>query len=302
MKIQTLQSILALAMSLNMVTASAATAAIGTVLTPGAFRVDNATVSGNATLFEGTVLETAIASSSIQLNNGARVALAPASRGRMFGDRLVLEKGATNVENATGFRLVALGLTIQPEHGDSTGSVTFDSPRRVRVSSVTGSFRVFNTSGQLLANLAAGSALAFEPQSGPGNVSRISGCLENRSGHYVMVDEVTSVLVEVAGNGVSQEAGNKVEVTGATDPTATPAKDASQLVRVREIRRVAKGCGNGKAVAAAAGTGGAVGATTSTGGIAITTVAIIGGVAAAAVVGGLAAASSQKDPPSPVSR
>jgi len=288
-------------MSLNLGIGTAASPAIGTVLTRGAFRLDNATVNGNATLFEGSMLETATAASSVQLNSGARVSLAPESRGRLFGDRLVLEKGTTNFENSTGFRLVALGLTIQPDRDASTGSVIFDSPRRVRVSAVTGSLRVLNTSGQLVANLAPGIALAFEPQQGPSNVSRVSGCLENKSGHYLVTDEVTNVTVEVAGSGVAQEAGNKVEITGATDPTATPAKEAAQLVRVREIRRIAKGCGAANPVAVAAGTGtpGASGA--SAHGIAVTTIAIVGGVAAAAVVGGLAA-TTQKDAPSPVSR
>jgi hypothetical protein len=302
-KTQTLQSVFALALSLHLTVASAATPAIGTMLAKGSFRVDNATISGNATLFEGSLLETVLASSSVQLNSGARIALASESRGRLFGDRLVLEKGGTDLENSTGFRLVALGLTIQPDRGASTGSLIFESPRRLRVSAVTGSFRVLNTSGQLIANLAAGSALAFEPQQGPSNVARVSGCLENKSGHYLLTDEVTNVTVEIAGNGVAQEAGNKVEVTGATDPTATPASDASQLVRAREIHRIAKGCGS-KAVAAAAGTGGAIGAAGASagGGIAITTVAIVGGVAAAAVVGGFAAQSTQADAPAPASR
>lgn len=302
MKTQTLQSVLALAMSLHLGLGMAASPAIGTIVTKGAFRVDNTTVSGNATLFEGSLLETAGAASSVQLNSGARVSLAADSRGRLFGDRLVLEKGGSNLENSTGFRLVALGLTIQPDRSASTGSVIFDGTRRVRVSAVTGSLRVLNTSGQLVANLAPGVALAFEPQQGPSNVSRVSGCLENKSGHYLVTDEVTKVRVEVAGTGVEQEAGNQVEVTGASDPTATPASSASQLVRVREIRRIAKGCGNAKPVAVAAGKGGATAASgASGGGIAVTTVAIVGGVAAAAVVGGLAA-TNQKDTPSPASR
>src|SRR5262245_28529856 len=127
-------------MSMNLTVASAAAPAIGTALATGSFRVDNTTTRGNATLFDGSVLETAVASSSIQLNSGARMSLGADSRARLFGDRLVLEKGGTNIENSTGFRLVALGLTIQPDRSASTGSVIFDSPRRVRVSAATGSF------------------------------------------------------------------------------------------------------------------------------------------------------------------
>jgi len=299
-KTHTLQSILALGLSLNLAIATAAAPAIGTIQAKGTFRLDSATVTGNATLLEGSLLETAFVSSSVQLNSGARVAIAEDSRGRLFGDRLVLEKGATNLENATGFRLVAMGLTVQPDRGTTTGSVVFESPRRVRVSAVTGSFRVLNTNGQLVANLAAGSALAFEPQQGPSNVVRITGQVENKSGHFLLTDTVTHVTVEIVGNGVANEAGNKVEVTGTTDPTATPASEASQLVRVREIRRLSR---DKDAVAVAAGTGGGVAvAGASGGGIAVTTVAIVGGVAAAAVVGGLAATSPQRENPTPASR
>ncbi len=294
MKFRTPQSILAMAMSLHLGLASAATPAIGTILTKGSFRLDSATVSGNATLFEGAMLETATASSSIQLNSGARVSLAADSRGRLFGDRLVLEKGATNLENSTGFHLVALGLSIRPDRAASTGSVVFDSPLRVRVSANSGSFRVLNTSGQLVANLAAGSALAFEPQTGPSNILRVTGEVRAKSGHYILTDEVTKVIFEVVGVTLDKEIGKRIEVTGTTDPTATPISPATQLVRVHEIRRVAG------AVAAAAGTGGAP--ASGGGGMAVTTVAIVGGVAAAAVVGGFAAKSSQADVATPVSR
>ncbi|MEO8097071.1 MAG: hypothetical protein ABI811_05175 [Acidobacteriota bacterium] len=307
MKFRSIQATLALGMSFQLGIGSAAAPAIGTVLAKGTFRLDNSTVSGNATLFEGSTLESGAGSSSVQLASGARVSLAADSRGKLFGDRMVLEKGGISLEDGTGFRLVALGLTIQPDRGSSTGRLVIDSPRRIRVAALTGSFRILNTSGQLIANMAPGVSLSFEPQQGPSNVARVSGCLENKSGHYVLTDSVTKVTVEIAGNGVNREAGNTVEVTGAMDPTATPASEASQLIRVREIKRVARGC-NPAAIAAAAGAGGAAaggaaagGAAGASGGVAISTIAVIGGVAAAAAVGGLAAANAlpgQDDTPS----
>ena len=76
--------------------ALAAPPVIGTVEAKGAFRVDNATVRGNATLFEGASIETAepaavpssgaAATVSMELNNGARVSLGAGSKGRFFGD------------------------------------------------------------------------------------------------------------------------------------------------------------------------------------------------------------------------
>jgi hypothetical protein len=301
------KSVLAVAMSLHLGIAMAASPVIGTVVAKGSFRVDSATVNGNATLFEGSLLETGSAASSVALENGAKLWLGAASRGKLFGDRLVLEKGESRLDNATGYRLEALGLTIQPERGTSTGRVALSGARRVEVAALTGGFRILNGRGQLVANLAAGSALAFEPQA-QANATRVTGCLEARSGRYVVTDEVTSVTVEVAGAGLNDEAGNRVELTGQMDPTATPLSGTSQLIRVAQVRRVARGCeGGGAAAAAAAAGGAAAGAGAAAGGIGVTTIAVIGGVAAAATIGGLAAADAlpgqgDDEPPPPVSR
>jgi hypothetical protein len=286
MNLTTIRSTLALCLSIHLGIVSAAPPAIGTVLASGAFRVDSATVTGNATLFEGSVLETHGAPSSIQLHSGARVSLNPESRGRLFGDRLVLEKGSSDLENATGFRLVALGLTVQPDRGSSTGRISFEGTRRVRVAATGGSLRVLNASGMLVANLGAGSALAFEPQEGPSNVTRVTGEVATKAGHSTITDEVTKVTVEVVGMSIEKETGHRCEVLGTMDPTATPVASASQVVRAREIH-----CGDSKkaATAAAAGAGGAAGGATIAG-VTAGTVAVVGGVAAAATVGGLAAA------------
>jgi hypothetical protein len=277
---------IALALSLTMGVSSAAPNAIGTVLAHGSFRVDRSTVTGNATLFEGSLLETATAV-SVQLNSGAVVSLGQDSRSRLFGDRMVLEKGTTQLEHSTGLRLIALGLTVLPDRSDSQASVTLEGTRRVRVANSRGALRVLNASGQVIANMPAGTALSFEPQQGPASVARITGCVEQKSGHYLVTDEVTNVTVEITGSTISKELGNKVEVTGATDPGATPSNDAAQLVRAREIRHLAQGCnvGSGAPAAAGAARGAGLG---STG----TVIAVIGGVAAAAAVGGLAAADA----------
>ncbi len=323
MRIKTTQSvsgksILALVLSLNLGTGIAGSPVIGTAVTKGAFRIDNATVSGNATLFEGSMLETSAAASSVQLSSGARFLLGAESRGRLFGDRLVLEKGSTSLENGTGFHLVALGLTIQPERGVSVARVTFDGTRRVRVVSTSGGLRVLNANGQLVANLAPGTALAFEPQAEASDITRVTGRLENVSGHYILVDEVTHIVVEVVGPGIAKEVGNRVEIFGAMDRAATPVSDASRVIRIREVRSlgkadaVAEAAGTGKGKRAAANTAKSVPEDASTAKsvpagktapqsapqiasarkVAAGSVAVVGGIAVAAIFGGLAAAEA----------
>src|SRR5256885_1496834 len=84
---------------------------IGMVEAEGTFQVDHARVVGNATLFDGAVVETGRASGDLRLNTGARMQLASESRGRVFQDRLVLERGAGQLQG-TGSRIEARTLRI----------------------------------------------------------------------------------------------------------------------------------------------------------------------------------------------
>ncbi len=273
-------------MSLVLV-ASGAVPVIGTVAAKGAFRLDNATVTGNATLFEGATIETRSAASRMELATGARVSLGADSKARFYGDHMILEKGEGQLEKAEGFRFEARGLVIQPETGNASARVALTGGARVQLAALSGSFRVLNARGVLVANVVSGHALELEPQT-PDTVSKVTGTLRQVGNHYLLTDETTNVTVEVAGAGLSKEVGSRIEVTGQMDPSATPVTDASQFIRVTSVKHLGTGAA-GNSGAAAAGKGGGAAA----GGHAIgtaTTIAIIGGVAAAATLGGLAAA------------
>lgn len=158
----------AIALSLVLVmsapTDSGASSMIGTVMTRGTFRLDSATVRGNATLVEGALLETLQAASEVELNSGARISLAARSKARFFAGRMVLETGEGRLESAVGYRLEALDLTIRPQTAKASGRVSLSGPNRLLVAAVDGAFRVLNPHGVVVANLTAGNALEFEPQ------------------------------------------------------------------------------------------------------------------------------------------
>ena len=287
MKLTHLNRVLAGALVVNLGICEAASPAIGIVTAKGAFRLNQATVVNNASLLEGAVIETAAVGSSMELSSGARFSLAADSKGRFFGDRVVLEHGEGRLEKTAGLRIEARGLTIQPETGTATGRIAVSGNARVELAALTGSFRVLNSRGVVVARLPAGLALAFEPQiAGVGGSVRLTGVLLNRGGHYLITDETTNVTVEVVGPGLEKETGRRVEIVGVSDPTATPVSDASQLVRIVSAKRLPNGG------AATAGVGGTRGSGAS--GIALSagTVAVIGGVAVAAVIGGLAASGT----------
>jgi len=295
--------------------ATAATPVIGTVVSEGAFRLNHATVRSNATLFEGATVETGVAPSRMELASGARLELESESAARFFGDRLLLERGAGRIEKAAGsanrFRVETRGLTIQPDTGASSGRIVLAGARRVEVAVLTGSFRVLNPRGLVVARIATGRTLVLEPQPAPGP-TQLTGRLVNRNGHYLLTDETTNITVEVAGSRLMKPAltkalGQRVEVTGSADPAATLLGDAPQLIEVAQVTPVPPAgtapadAGGGTAPAGAGG--GAAGGAAAASAVSVTMIAVIGGVAAAAVVGGLAATGNLGgSAPEPVSR
>jgi O-antigen ligase len=306
-KLKTVQSVVAALVSLNLSIAMAAPppsgGAIGVAVTRGSLRVDDSTVSGNATLVEGTTVETQQDASSLQLTSGPHIALQAQSKGRVFGDHLQLERGVGELDRLIGYRVEARGLTIQPQTGSARARVALAGAHLVQVAALSGSFRVTNAKGLVIANLTPGAALEFDPQtSGQSEPWKLSGCLVSTAHHFTLTDDTTNVTVEVVGTGLDKEVGNKVDIRGALDSTGTPVSSATQVIRVSMVKRLGKNCtassGKGTAAAAAGGaaTGGAAaggaaaGGASTVAGISTTAILIVGGVAAGAVVGGLAAA------------
>jgi hypothetical protein len=289
----TLQILGALILALG--AAVAAPAVIGTVTATGSFRLNGDTVMANGTLTEGAVIENGLGSLSVRLAGGARLSLSAGSRGKLYSDRILLSKGEALLQRGFGFDVEALGLSIRPESATSTGRIDLMGTKQVRVAALTGSFRVVNALGVLVANVAAGSALAFEPQTpNLAAATHITGTLTQQSGHFLLTDQVTHVTVEVTGQGLQAQVGQIVQVIGTLNTSATPVAGASQVIAATSVQTIGTAAGG----AAAGSTGGAAaagagGASAGAGiGIGVTAIAIVGGVAAAATLGGLAASGA----------
>ena len=136
---------------------SAGTPGIGIAMSDGTLTINNARTAGNATLFEGNTIETGNASSRLQLNNGATLQLSSDARGTVYGDRLVLEKGATQV-GGSSYEVNARTLHIV----GSDARVTVLG-KTVEVAALSTPVRVSNAQGVLVANLEPGKALDFTP-------------------------------------------------------------------------------------------------------------------------------------------
>ncbi|HTQ55055.1 MAG TPA: hypothetical protein VMI94_11380 [Bryobacteraceae bacterium] len=270
-------------------TAFAAGPAIGLAVANGSFQLDRSRVWGNATLFDGSAVETNITSSDIRLATGVSAKLGAQSRATIHESRLVLEKGIGQLDSAN-YYIEADGLEVMTDQAGATARVKLAGPNRVIVAARQGTVRVNNSEGVLIARLERGHEMSFEPQDSGATVTKASGILALRDGKFILVDRVTNVTLQVQGPGLDTAVGKLVEITGTVNASGPTVPGASQLVDVTKVNVLVKG----KAAAAGAGAGAAAagGAAAAAGGGLSTaaTVAIIGGVAAAGTVGGLAAA------------
>jgi hypothetical protein len=219
-----------------------ASPSIGLAVANGSFQLDNSKVYGNATLFDGSLIQTAAVSSDLTLGNGARLRLGTESQARIHSDRIVLEKGQTEIASATGYSIEALGLRAAPDSPQSRLVVTYGGPASIQVAALSGSARISGANGVLIANVPAGTALDLNPQAaGAATPSTLSGVLHSRNGAFVLSDEVSRVTYTLLGAGFEPFVGKCVEVTGGIDTATQPATGSSQVIRVLTIHE-SKGC------------------------------------------------------------
>ena len=269
----------------------AASLAIGLAVSNGSFQVDHASVRGSATLFDGNVIETGNSSSELRLNNDVSLRLASQTRAQVFTSRLVLENGIGQVDSPN-FPVQAAGLQIETGQAGASARVQVTGPKQVVVASRSGEVLVSNAGGVLIARLANGREMTFEPQEGQAAAqTRVSGILALKNGKFIVVDRITNVTMQVQGAGLEAEVGKLVEITGTVNAAPPSVPGASQLIDVTSIRKLTRSAG--AAAGSGSGGSGAPSANAASAGLSIgAKVAIIGGVAAAGTVGGLAAAGA----------
>jgi hypothetical protein len=282
---------------------SAATPGIGIAMSEGNIYINDAKAAGNATISDGSTIETDKAASRVHLNGGAQLRLSSSSRGTIFADHIDLQKGSARI---AGYSANANGLSVRAD-GSSSATVSMRDQGVIQVAALTGNVHVFNAAGLNVANLVPGRALDLKPQdAGASAPSSLVGCAVKAGPNVLITDETSNVTVQLKGNPV--KTGKRIQVTGSMVPNSTPVSPATQVINVTGVKQVGGVCKAGTAAAAAAGGaagaagaagagGAAAGAAGAAAGAAVgisTTTAVIAGVAAAAAasVGGAAAAGA----------
>jgi len=242
--------------------------------------IDGARVSGNATLFDGSVVASS-GYSRLQLGSGTRVDLASDSVVRVYANHVSLEGGSSEVQSTSHYSINARSLRVEPAEAGSIARVRLDGDQRVLVTAVSAPVNVWNSSGVLVARVMPAMPLSFLPQAAGSSAFNNTGCVVNTSKAAVFVDSTGNQVFELRSTVSSVDlrkfVGKRATVTGTMLPSATPVQGATQVVSVSAI---AAATGGDCAPVAAR-----IGATTTAAGLAA-------GGAAAAGAGGAAAAGA----------
>jgi len=209
--------------------------AIGVVTASGHFVLDRSEVWGNATLFDGGKIETGTASSEAVLRNGVKIQLASASSATVGESQLTLTKGTGQVAATEDYQVSAGGLAIRSASGASRVRVAWLAGGAVEVTALSGAALVASRTGLVLASIPTGRRMDFAMQAGAGAVTR-SGCLLSKEGRFLLQDQNTLEVLEIRGNDLAAQVGNRVTITGTASAIRPALAAASGIVNANTVR------------------------------------------------------------------
>lgn len=157
----------------------AASPAIGVASAVGAFSLNDASITGNADVVDGSQLRTTVAPSNVHLATGVDVRLATRSAGVVFGDHLLLRQGAVRIANFNSYPVQANDLQVHGDTPDAQAIVRI-SGSTVEVASIGGPVTVTD-GGAMLTHVIGGTKMSFQNTT-TGNPSGQTGAAPGTTG------------------------------------------------------------------------------------------------------------------------
>ena len=205
--------------------AMAATPSIGSVTgrIDGELKIDNYSVRGSGTVFDGSVVETGPSAQSradVRLANDSVVTLYADSRGTFYRDHFILQRGKIELGSSAAFRVEVDGLVVTPAESRASGLVSIEKGNAINVSAETGNLEVRGSSGTVVAQVRPENPLVFTlTNGGPASVFSTTGKVVADRGRYYLKSDETGVQYEVKGANVQKFVGAQVATSGALDPS-----------------------------------------------------------------------------------
>jgi len=216
--------------------AVAGSVSIGTASARGDMRVDNYMVKSNATLFDGSVVETGEATADLRLDKGAQITLATSSRGTLYRDHMVLQQGESELSAPSSFQLKANGLSVTANEPNSRGVVSLRGGNTVEVAALNGSFGVTSDHGVLLASVHPGHSLSFAIKNNTESPTSFQGVglVDYVNGHYYLTTDA-DMRYELSCKDFRKYKDTKVVVSGNLASATAPRPGSTQALCVSSI-------------------------------------------------------------------
>ena len=202
---------------------------VGVAVARGDFRLDGSSIHGNATVLDGSALETSNVVSVVQLKQGGSVTLGEGARVKMFNNHMELEHGVGQVSGTSHYPIDVSRIRIQPADG-SQARVRVADDKQILVAAMIGPVHVSTMDGVMLANIVPGATMAFAPQGAVGATS-LSGQLTKSGGTFLLKDHTTGIVFQVSGcNDLAGKVNKTVSVTGTVLAGVAAQGGASQVL------------------------------------------------------------------------
>ena len=193
---------------------------VGTVILRGDMRIDGNQVTSDATLFDGSTVETAEASATLHLNANADIMMTAGTRSIVHDGYVKLEQGKIDVKPTCGFVVEANGVRITPSSANSHAVISSNAS----VTALTGEFLILDNQGRVLSRIRNGTSQAFGTgQAQPTGPATYAGALSNLDNHSMLTlfGPDNNVTYELQGRSANKVQGKFVLVNGTIDPKRT---------------------------------------------------------------------------------
>jgi hypothetical protein len=212
---------------------------IGSVTVRGETRIDNQQVSGSGTVFDGSAVETGQSVSSgadLRLANNVEITLLRDSRGILYRDHFMLQRGTAQLGSTDSFRVQANGMVIVPTEAHSSGIVSIEPANSVTVETKNGTLEIRNSSGASVALVRPGHPLTFSSlaDKSPSEFSA-TGTVSSENGRYYLNSTETCLKYEVKGDSLQSYNGASVVASGDLQ-AASPASGVAGVLVANSIR------------------------------------------------------------------
>lgn len=204
------------------------TTTVGTATVRGNMRIDGNQVTGDATLFDGSTVETAAASAILRMDQHSIIEMAAGSRVIVHEEYVTLEQGSIDIKPTCGFVVETNGVRVTPNSHNARAVVSNGS-----MSSQSGEFYVLDSHGRILSRVRHGGSQSLGAgQAQPTGAATYVGNLSIVDGRRLLtlLPPDTHVVYELQGRHADKIQGNLMEIAGTIDP-----KRNTTFVQVEEV-------------------------------------------------------------------